>query len=186
VLVLRTRRTRLLPQAQADLPQLPVEVCRSRLSRVPGTTSNSGIPAWWGRGMPTADAPPPSVDGHRVVMSGGADNIGYIFATGTDHDSWVRSATPYYGTYREHRLKKVIRGRSTLTIRGKPHSHELRITEGGWTARSANIYTYRGRTCAGYLNQGGTYTMDFHCNAHTLTWIGKQDTDKETRASRKP
>jgi hypothetical protein len=91
VLVLRTRRTRLLPQAQADLLQLPVEVCRSRLSRVPGTTSNSGIPAWWGRGMPTADAPPPSVDGHRVVMSGGADNIGYIFATGIDHDSWVRT-----------------------------------------------------------------------------------------------
>jgi hypothetical protein len=124
--------------------------------------------------------------GHRVAMRGGAGNIDHILATGVDHDIWGRHAKPYYGTYRGHRLKEVLRGRNTVRIKGTGKSDKLRLAEEGWSAGSTNIYTYRGRKYSGYFNQSGTYTMYFRCTARTLTWRFRHRRDRETRISRKP
>jgi len=127
-------------------------------------------------------------DGHTVAMHGGAGNLDHISANGTDHDSWGSKSKPLYGKYRGHTLREVIRGRNTITIRGKAHSDKLRLTEDGWSSGSTNTYTYEGHTYSGYLNQSGTFTEYFRCTAHKLTWRSNKliFTDAETRISRKP
>lgn len=121
-------------------------------------------------------------------MKGGAGNVDHIFATGKDHDSWVQSK-PFYGKYRGHTLKQVIRGHNTVTIRGKAHSDKATVTEDGWSRGSTNTTPMKAASTSDihrYLDQRGTATEDVRCTAHTLRWrIKKRTTDTETRVSRK-
>lgn len=124
--------------------------------------------------------------GHTVRMRYHGGDVDHIYADGIDHDSWAHSR-PFYGRYKGHTLKQVIRGRNRLrfTVVAK---HTVRTVEKGWRKGSTNRYVYRGHHVKGSLGKRGHYTQYFHCTAKRLTWTTKKGRviTRERRLSRKP
>jgi hypothetical protein len=126
--------------------------------------------------------------GHRVPMRAGGGDIDHIAGNGIDHDNW-RKSKPIVGHYAGHRLTERIRGvhKQRLTATGHGHSGTLTIVNRGWSAHSTNTYVYRGHHSTGYLNQSGSVTVRYRCNATTLRLIKKgKVVGTENRLSRKP
>jgi hypothetical protein len=128
-------------------------------------------------------------NGHTVKMRAGGRDFDHISASGIDRDGW-NSSKPLVGKLAGHRLTERVRGTNTLLFRAHRHGHvnTLVETEKGWGKHSINRYVYRGKHSTGYLNQTGTFTLQFRCSLTTLTYLGKKGRVRgtETRVSFEP
>jgi hypothetical protein len=126
-------------------------------------------------------------DGHTVAMDGGGGEIDHISANGTDEQTWGTKSKPFYGEYKGHTLKEMLRGHNTLTIHATKSGHKISVTEDGFSAGSTNRYVYEGRTYSSYLSQHGTAYYNYECGVSKFKWRDKHRTvDSEARISKIP
>jgi hypothetical protein len=79
-------------------------------------------------------------------------------------------------------------GVASSTIRATPATHQMVVTEHGWSANSVSTFYYNGGQQTGTFGAGGGAVHEtYQCTSNTLTLLtGGKVADTETRVSRTP
>ena len=155
------------------------------LLRPSATVGDSCLVGTWQDGSGNTSS---TFDGVKVTMHGGGGDIDHISSNGNDQDAWGSGVKPFYGTYRGHTLKQIMRGENVTTISASPRNHTVSVKQDGWSSGSTNTFYYEGKTYNGYFGPTGqVYSYTYQCNSKTLVWeTSGRAVDTETRISRTP